>query len=183
MLAGAGASFLTALAIPPLAAQDQSVVTETSPQGDIPDSQVFITYTSPVGLSLKVPEGWALRERPDGARFADKYDSIDILIRSAASAETPEGLRQRDPTTLVEGGRAVEVSAIRRVSMPAGTAVVIVYTSDSLPNAVTNKKIRLENKRYLFYRAGQEVLLTLSAPAGADNADQWDLIARSFHWK
>jgi hypothetical protein len=40
----------------------------------------------------------------------------------------------------------------------------------------------LENNRYLFYRAGHEAALTLSAPAGADNADQWQVMAKSFRW-
>jgi hypothetical protein len=60
--------------------------------------------------------------------------------------------------------------------------VLIVYTSNSDPNAVTDKQIRLENNRYLFYRAGHEAALTLSAPAGADNVDQWQLMANSFRW-
>ena len=58
----------------------------------------------------------------------------------------------------------------------------IVYTSDSEPNAVTDKQIRLENNCYLFEQAGREAALTFSAPAGADNADQWQLMARSFRW-
>jgi hypothetical protein len=168
--------------IPPAAAQEQPVAQETNPPGDIPDSQVFVTYASPAGFSLKVPEGWALAERTNGARFYDKYGSVDISLVNAASAPTAERVRQQEVATLVKNGRAVRASAIRQVTLPAGPAVLIVYTSNSEPNAVTDKQIRLENNCYLFYRAGREAVLTLSAPAGADNADQWQLMTRSFHW-
>ena len=71
---------LTPSMVPPAAAQEQPIAPETNPPGDIPDSQAFVTYTSPAGFSLKVPEGWALTQRPDGASFADKYGSIDISL-------------------------------------------------------------------------------------------------------
>ncbi|HEY2110184.1 MAG TPA: hypothetical protein VGH25_00505 [Dongiaceae bacterium] len=167
---------------PPAAAQEQPVAPETNPPGDIPDSQVFVTYTSPAGFSLKVPEGWALTELPDGASFADKYGRIDIALAGAASAPTPKEVGRDEAAKLVKSGRAVRISAIRQVTLPAGPAVLIVYTSNSDPNAVTDKQIRLENNRYLFYRAGHEAALTLSAPAGADNVDQWQLMANSFRW-
>jgi hypothetical protein len=167
---------------PPVAAQEQPVAPETNPPGDIPDSQVFVTYTSPAGFSLKVPEGWALTELPDGASFADKYGRVDIALAGAASAPTPKEVGREQAAKLVKSGRAVRISAIRQVALPAGPAVLIVYTSNSDPNAVTDKQIRLENNRYLFYRAGHEAALTLSAPAGADNVDQWQLMANSFRW-
>jgi hypothetical protein len=167
---------------PPVAAQEQPVTPETNPPGDIPDSQVFVTYTSPAGFSLKVPEGWALTELPDGASFADKYGRIDIALAGAASAPTAKGVGREEVAKLVKSGRAVRISAIRQITLPAGPAVLIVYTSNSDPNAVTDKQIRLENNRYLFYRAGHEAALTLSAPAGADNVDQWQLMANSFRW-
>jgi len=173
---------LTPGLVPPAAAQEQPIAPETNPPGDIPDSQAFVTYTSPAGFSLKVPEGWALTQRPDGASFADKYGSVDISLATAASAPTSEQARREALAKLVKSGRAVRISATGRVTLPAGPALLIVYTSNSEPNAVTDKQIRLENNRYLFYRAGHEAALTLSAPAGADNADQWQLMARSFRW-
>jgi hypothetical protein len=61
--------------------------------------------------------------------------------------------------------------------------VQIIYTSNSDPNPVTNKQIRLENERYLIAHNGKLATLTKLAPAGADNADQWKLMADSFRWK
>ena len=130
-------------------AQEQPITPEVNPPGDIPDSQVFVTYASAAGFAIKVPEGWAMTERPDGARFTDKYDSVDISVAPAASAPTPERVRKEEAVILMKSGRAVRISTIRRVTLPAGPAVLIVYTSNSEPNAVTEKQIRLENNRYL----------------------------------
>src|SRR5215470_12953169 len=108
-------------------AQERPVAPEVNPPGDIPDSQVFVTYTSPAGFSIKVPEGWARTERSDGAHFADKYDSVDIAVAPAASAPTPEGVRNGDAAVVEKSERAVRISAIGRISLPSGTAVLIVY--------------------------------------------------------
>jgi hypothetical protein len=165
---------------PPAAAQGQP---ETNTPGDIPDSQVFVTYTSPAGFSIKVPEGWARTERPDGASFADKYGTVDISLTRPAVASTFKQASQEEAGRLAKSGHAVRISAIHRIALPAGPAMQIVYTSNSEPNAVTDKQIRLESNRYLLDQPGREVALTFSAPAGADNADQWQLMARSFRWK
>jgi hypothetical protein len=164
-------------------AQEQPIAPETNPPGDIPDSQVFITYTSPLGFSLKVPEGWARSDRADGAQFVDKYDSIDLSAITASSAPTVKTVRANEAVALVKTGRAVKITSIKSMKLPAGNVVLIAYTSNSEPNTVTGKQIRLDNNRYLFFsNAGQLVSLDLSAPVGADNVDQWKLMSESFHW-
>jgi hypothetical protein len=77
-------------------AQEQPVAPEANPPGDIPDSQVFVAYASPLGFSLKIPEGWARSNRPDGVRFADKYDSVDVSSLPASSAPTVETVRRNE---------------------------------------------------------------------------------------
>jgi hypothetical protein len=163
-------------------AQERPVAPEVNPPGDIPDSQVFVTYRSAAGFSIKVPEGWARTERPNGAAFADKYGSVDLAVAPTPGAPTAQTVRKKEAAVLQKTGQAVRIAGVHSVALPAGSAVVIVYTSNSEPNAVTDKQIRLENNRYLLYRAGQEIAITFSAPAGADNADQWQLMASSFRW-
>ena len=166
----------------PATAQEQPVATEKNPPGDIPDSQVFILYRSPLGFSLKIPEGWARTDRTDGVTFVDKYDTVDVAVASAAVAPTAESAANNEAVALMKSARAIKVSAVKDVLLPAGPAVLIVYTSNSAPNAVTNKQIRLENNRYLYYQAGKLATLDLSAPVGADNVDQWKLMSDSFYW-
>jgi hypothetical protein len=69
------------------------------------------------------------------------------------------------------------------VKLASGAAVKIVYTANSQPNPVTNKQIRLECERFLIMRGDKLAQVTFSAPAGADNADQWTLMSNSFAWK
>ena len=163
--------------------QEKPVAPEINPPGDIPDSQVFVTYASPLSFSLKVPEGWGREDRQDGARFADKYDSVDISVAQNAARPTVQSARTNEAAALQGSDRAVEIVAIKSVRLPAGEAVLVSYKSNSEPNAVTGKQVRLEHDRYLLYKAGQLAALDLSAPAGADNADQWKLMAESFRWR
>jgi hypothetical protein len=168
--------------VAPALARETAVAPEKNPPGDIPDDQVFITYKSPTGFSLKVPEGWARKDNPEGVSFADKYGAIDVTVTSSSLPPTAASTRTSASSDLEKNGRAVKISSIKDVKLPAGPAVQIVYTSNSDRNPVTNKQIRLENERYLIAHAGKIATLTLSAPAGADNADQWKLMSDSFRW-
>jgi len=84
---------------------------------------------------------------------------------------------------LEKSSRAVAVATVKPVKLPAGPAIRISYGSNSDPNPVTNKAIRLENDRYYFWKDGKLVSVNFSAPAGADNADQWDMMAMTFRWR
>ena len=159
-------------------AAETAVKPEKNPPGDIPDSQVFITYVSPLGFSLQVPEGWARTDKPDGAVFADKYGRIEV---SVASGDVPAAKAAAD--TLKAAGRAVAIRKAAMSKRPAGEAVYIAFDANSEPNSVTNKQIRLENDRYIFAKGGKVATLTFSAPKGADNVDQWLLMSKSFQWK
>ena len=166
----------------PAIASERAVAGEKNPPGDIPDSQVFITFKSPAGFSLSVPEGWARTAHTSGARFADKFNTVDIDIAAAAASPSAMSVKSGQAVDLVKIGRAVKIATIKNVQLPAGPAVLIVYESNSEPNRVTNKRLRLESNRYLLYRNGQLATLDMAAPLGADNVDQWKLIARSFRW-
>ncbi len=156
--------------------------TEKNPPGDIPDAQVFVTYTSPLGFSLSVPEGWARTEGRDGVRFADKYNTIVVSITPAAR-QTVASAADEEVAALVKGGGAVRINTVRQATLRSGPALLIVYTSNSEPNPVTGKQRRLENNRYLISRGGKRATLDLAAPVGADNVDQWKLISDSFRWR
>jgi hypothetical protein len=167
---------------PPLEAAENAVAPEKNPPGDIPDSQVFVDYSSPLGFAMKVPEGWSRTDGPTGAVFADKYNTMTIGVGGAVRQPAPD---VSDPrvAALVSTSHAVKVTEVKSATLKAGPAVVIVYSANSEPNPVTNKQIRLEGNRYLFYKNGKLATLDLTAPLGADNVDQWQLMANSFRWK
>jgi hypothetical protein len=142
---------------------------EKNPPGDIPDDQVFVSYTSSAaGYNLKVPEGWARSEKGSDVAFIDKFDGIAVIVDASATAPTVKDVVAR----LGKSEKALKVNSEKEIRLPAG--------SDA--NPVTNKRIRLENEAYVFYKSGKMAILVLWAPIGADNADQWKLISESFRW-
>jgi hypothetical protein len=183
----AAVGLLFALVAPTMAQQqhqtEQPLKPEKNPPGDIPDNQVFITYASPRGFSFKVPEGWARKDLTDGAVFADKYGRITVAETTTPTAPDVVTAKQTLVPELEKTARAVAVKKIQAKKLPAGATVLISYDSNSDPSSVTNKAIRLENDRYYFWKDGRLVMLDFSAPAGADNADQWDMMANSFQWR
>ena len=159
-------------------AAETAVQAERNPPGDIPDSQAFVVYSGP-GLSMKIPEGWSRKDETNGAIFSDKYNRVEVTIADAKSPPTLDSAKAIEAKQLTSGGRAVVVTGIREASLAGGKAVRIEYAANSEPNAVTNKQIRLERVRYLLFKAGKLVTLDMAAPLGADNVDQWALMANS----
>lgn len=166
----------------PMTQRETAVAPETNPPGDIPDNQAFITYSSPSGFSMQVPEGWSRSGTPDGVNFIDKYGEVDIAIVKADAAPTPDGIKAKEVADLIATGHAVDVTDVRTMPLPAGDAVAVDYTSNSALNPVTNRQIRLENRRFYVFHSGQEAVVTMSAPAGADNVDAWKMMAETFRW-
>ena len=174
LIVGAAAIY----SLKPALAGETAVKPEKNPPGDISDNQVFVSYASPLGFVLQVPEGWARKEQADGAVFNDKYGRIEVTVAAGALPD-PKGAAD----DLKAKGRAVVVTKMEMAKRPAGDAVFLTFDSNSEPNAVTNKQIRLENDRYLFAAKGKVATLTFSAPKGADNVDQWLSMSQSFTWK
>ena len=171
------------LPLAPAMAAEAPVAKEKNPPGDIPDDQVFVDYSSPLGFSVKVPEGWGRTDANDGVTFADKYGTVVVAVKPASAALTLASVRANEVPELEKTGHAVKISSVTEVKLPAGPAIRIAYGANSEPNAVTGKQIRLENERFLIAHGDKVAALTFAAPAGADNADQWTLMSQSFGWK
>ena len=140
--------------------------------GDIPDTQVFVPFNPPTaGFTVNVPEGWARADAGGAVTFSDKFNSVRIETMTTATAPTVQS-----ETGGPQGGK---VTAVTRAG---GPAVLIAYQIDGAPDPVTGKAPRLDVQRYEFWRAGTEVVLTLSGAAGSDNVDPWRTISDSFRW-
>jgi hypothetical protein len=98
------------------------VKAEKNPPGDIPDDQVFITYASPLGFALKVPEGWARIDRADGVIFADKYGKIEVAL-TTGDLPTPKTAADAVKTSL----HAVDVKKAETTDRPAGRAIYVAF--------------------------------------------------------
>jgi hypothetical protein len=162
---------------------EKPVAPEKNPPGDIPDTQVFITYHSADGqYQLEVPEGWARSTQGTDVSFVDKLDGVKVTVTQASAAPTAASVRTNQGAALLKSGRAVQVDKVEDIQLPSGAAVLVAYSSNSDPDPVTGKQVRLENNMYLFFRSGRLAALTLWAPLGADNVDQWQRISQSFRW-
>lgn len=155
---------------------------EQNPVGDIPDTQAFVQYQSQAGgYALDVPEGWARTTTASDAGFVDKFNGVKVAITQTAVAPTA-ATAGTVSAALIASGRAVQIGRMQDVQLPGGPAVLIEYTANSDPNPVTGKQVRLELASYLFFQKGKLATLTLWAPLGADNVDQWQRMAHSFRW-
>lgn len=167
----------------PAASTEQPAPVETSVAGDISDTQAFVAYHAATGgYTLDVPEGWARTTNLTDAHFVNKLDGVQVTVADASAAATAATARTREIAALTQNGRAVQVTQVLDVQLPGGPAVFVEYSSNSEPDAVTGKQVRLENNAYLIFHSGKLATLTLWAPVGADNVDQWKRIAESFKW-
>ncbi len=163
---------------------EKPVAPEKNPIGDIPDNQAFVKYTSlQGGYELVAPEGWARTTNGMNVTFIDKLDGVSVSITSSATAPNIRSIRTNQAEKLKKTGRAVVIKGIKDVKLKGGTAILMMYESNSEPNPVTNKQVRLENNTYFYYKSGKIAELRLWAPVGADNVDQWNKISNSFRWK
>lgn len=178
MVAASGPAVLSV----PVFAAEKAVAPEKNPPGDIPDTQVFVTYHAKSGYSLKVPEGWARSDLANGVSFIDKLDGVLVTETTETTAPTVASVKSTFIPNLEKRSRAVKLAKVERIKLPAGEAVRISFSSNSEPNAVTNKQVRLENEIYIYHKGDRTVSLQLYAPLGADNVDQWTLMSQSFRW-
>jgi hypothetical protein len=168
-------------------AAETPLLAESNPPGDIPDSQAFIVYVSRAEhYRIDAPEGWARSESHGDVTFADKFNGESV----ASPADCATGNRSATLSRLIaRRGGAPAILRVQNTDLPAGPAAYADYSINSSPEQVTGKRIRLGANAYLIRRwpatagsGGSCVLLTLWAPLGSDNVDQWKRIARSFRW-
>jgi hypothetical protein len=156
--------------------------TESPPPGDIPDTTVYIPYRATSGqYVLRVPQGWAQTVTAGAVSFTDKLNSITVTT-VRGTAPTLASARATEVPQLQGSVRRFALAGVSAVTRPAGSVVLIRYSAQSQPDAVTGKVYMDSVERYEFYRNGVETVVTLSGPAGADNVDPWRTVTDSFRW-
>jgi hypothetical protein len=153
--------------------------------GDIPDNQVFVPYSPPgAGYTVSVPEGWARTDDQGATVFTDKFNSVRVetVARPGGAPDITTARSQELPAIAASAPGFVpgDVTAVNRAG---GPVVRITYSATSPVDPVTGKAVLTAVERYEFWRAGQEVVLTLSGAKGADNVDPWRIVSDSFRWQ
>ncbi|MFD9667104.1 hypothetical protein ACFWAY_36785 [Rhodococcus sp. NPDC059968] len=149
--------------------------------GDIPDDQAFVEVTPFPGFAVKVPEGWEMTAAGPAVTFTDKLNAITVDSGFAATAPSETAVHQ-DVDQQFASAAGYVAGTVTSVTRPAGTAVEATYRIAGPTNPVSGKSVTDEVERYEFFRDGQLVTLTLSAPVGADNVDPWRTVTDSFRW-
>jgi len=156
---------------------------EVSPAGDIPDNQAYVPYAlSGAGVSVKVPEGWSRASSGGAVTFTDKLNAIRMETVAAHAPLTVREARQTEVPKLASSIKGFGNSTVSAVTRKAGTAVRITYLAAATPNAVTGKAGQNAVERYVFFRKGRDLVLTLTGPKGADNVDPWKIVTDSVAW-
>jgi hypothetical protein len=114
--------------------------------------------------------------------YTDKYNSINIEVRTSGQAPTVASARHEVPQ-LQRTVSNFQLQGITTVQRKHGPAVHMLYLMDSAPNPVTGKVVRDAVERFEFWHAGQLAVLSLVGPQNADNVDPWQLVSDSLHWQ
>jgi hypothetical protein len=150
--------------------------------GDIPDNQVYVVFSNARGgYLIKYPEGWAQSGSGKRVTFYDKNNLVRTIIQpggaptlAQVSAEM-KALRASTPSLRFQSPQRVRVSG--------RPAIKVVYTTQSAPNPVTNKRVQLTVDRYYLAQGGNRAIVDLGSPVGVDNVDGYRLMVQSFRWK
>jgi hypothetical protein len=150
--------------------------------GDIPDNQVFLTYSSRAGgYAIRYPEGWTESGRARDQTFRDKNNLVHILI-THGPVPTPAAvgaqLRQ-----LAGSQPSIRFNSPQVVRLSSGPAVRARYSTQSAPNQVTGKRVTLLVDRYELGAGGRVAVIDLGTPRGVDNVDAYRMMINSFRWR
>ncbi|MDP9303187.1 MAG: hypothetical protein M3O92_01615 [Actinomycetota bacterium] len=150
--------------------------------GDIPDNQVYVVFSNPGGgYSIKYPEGWAQSGSGKRVTFYDKNNLVRTVVQSGGAptlAQVSEELKNLKAST-----PSLRFGSPQRARIGGRPAIKVVYTTESAPNPVTNKRVQLTVDRYYLAQGGKRAIVDLGSPVGVDNVDGYRLMVQSFRWK
>jgi hypothetical protein len=150
--------------------------------GDIPDTQVFLTYTSSAGgYSMSYPEGWTQLAAGPDVTIKDKNNLVRVSIRNGAPP-TPAAVAA-EIARLKAATPSLTSSAPRPIQLKSGPAIKVTYQTQSAPNPVTNKRVLLMVDRYELAHNGKVATVDLGTPRGVDNVDAYKMMVNSFKWR
>ena len=146
--------------------------------GDIPDNQVFLVYrNSAAHYSMKYPEGWAQQATGRNVTFRDKNNIVRIVVAPGA-APTKASVQAE-----VRRLRGAQIQSPPQAATISGKpSFEVVYSTESAPNPVTGKRVKLVVDRYYLWKGGRRAVVDLGTPEGVDNVDAYRLMIESFRW-
>ncbi len=162
------------------AASTPAKAPEVSPSGDIPDNQAYVPFAVPgAPIKVSIPEGWSRTSASGAIRFTDKLNAIKVETMAASAPSTVRDVKQTEVPKLASSVPGFKLQGVSSVTRKAGTAVRTLYLADAKADPVTGKAGTDAVERYVFFKNGKDLVLTLSGPKGADNVDPWKIVTDS----
>jgi hypothetical protein len=150
--------------------------------GDIPDNQVYVVFSNgQAGYSIKYPEGWAQSGSGNRVTFFDKNNLARIVVQPGGAPTLAQVSAEMN--ALKASTPSLRFQAPQQVRVSGRPAIKVVYTTESAPNPVTNKRVQLTVDRYYLAQGGKRAVVDLGSPVGVDNVDGYRLMIQSFKWK
>jgi hypothetical protein len=154
-----------------------SAEAKSAATGDIPDNQNFLTFKG-ARFSMSYPEGWAQSGKGGDVSFRDKNNIVHVVVAPGSpptvGTVSAELAKEKAHTPSLGAGKP------QAITLPAGRAVKVTYTTVSAPNPVTGKRVKLTVDRYVFAKNSRVATLDLGTPVGVDNVDAYRMMAHSF---
>jgi hypothetical protein len=148
---------------------------------------LFPVYTNkPGGYSFEYPGGWRVIEKGSDVRIARFGNAVTAVIRPRDTAPSYKDYQQQLDAMLKKHDDKI----ISKIDQPASeitvgknkvTMAVIEQVRPTGPGADVPRDTLVVN-RYLFWKDGKLIVLTMSSVKGVDNNDAWTLMANSFKW-
>ena len=159
-----------------------SAEAKSAATGDIPDNQVFLTFqNNGARYTIKYPEGWAQTGSGSDVSFRDKNNVVHVVVTSGAQPTAASV--KADLATERARTPSLQAGTPQPISLPAGRAIKVTYTTESAPNAVTGKRVKLTVDRYVLAKVGRRAVVDLGTPVGVDNVDAYRMMSQSFRWR
>ena len=77
---------------------------------------------------------------------------------------------------------SLTVGSAQTVTLQGQQVVKVSYSSESAPNPVTGRRVKLVIDRYVYFKGGRVAAVDLGTAVGVDNVDAYRMISRSFKW-
>jgi hypothetical protein len=161
--------------------------TFTPASGTADTGVLFPVYTNKdAGYSFEYPGGWRIAEKGSEVRIARFGNAVTAVIRPRPHAPFYKGYQKQLEAMLKQHDDKI----ISKIDQPASeikvgkdkvTMAVIEQVRPAGPGADAPKDTLVVN-RYLFWKDGKLMLLSMSSVKGIDNSDAWNLMANSFKW-
>jgi len=150
--------------------------------GDVPDNQVFLTFANrSAGYSMKYPQGWAQAGGGRRVTIQDKNNLVRITVETAGAPSL--GGVSNAMKRLQASTSSLRYDPPTVVSLKGKRAIKVVYSTESAPNPVTGKRVKLIVDRYYVTGVRKVAVVDLGTPVGVDNVDAYRLMIESFRWR